>query len=75
MRDGGLLLDLSRLNDVTIDKDALRATSGPGRLHHELAATLSRRGLFFPIEPLNLCSDAIYLLPFSMSTFCATVTT
>src|SRR5262245_53457234 len=48
VRDGGLLLDLSRLNEVTIDKDALRATTGPGRLHHELAATLSRRGLFFP---------------------------
>ncbi len=48
IRDGGLLLDLSRLNEVHIDRTALRATTGPGRAGHELAALLARERLFFP---------------------------
>jgi hypothetical protein len=48
IREGGLLLDVSRLSAVTIDPQARRATSGPGRLQHELAAALNRRGMFFP---------------------------
>jgi FAD/FMN-containing dehydrogenase len=48
VRDGGLLLDVSRLDHVTIDKPAMRATTGPGRAGHELAKLLAREGLFFP---------------------------
>lgn len=48
VRDGGLLLDLSALDEVTVDPDAMRATTGPGRAGNELAALLGRRGLFFP---------------------------
>ena len=48
LRDGGLLLDVSRLDDVQIDERAMRATVGPGRAGHELAKRLARRGLFFP---------------------------
>lgn len=48
VRNGGLLLDLSALNEVTIDATAMRATTGPGRAGHELAALLGKRGLFFP---------------------------
>lgn len=48
VRDGGLLLDVSRLQDVTVDKENMRATTGPGRSGHELAALLARQGLFFP---------------------------
>lgn len=48
VRDGGLLLDVSALNEVTVDPGAMRATTGPGRAGNELAALLSRRSLFFP---------------------------
>jgi FAD/FMN-containing dehydrogenase len=48
VRDGGLLLDVSRLADVTIDAAARRATAGPGVAGHDLAGRLVRRGLFFP---------------------------
>ena len=48
VRDGGLLLDLSALQDVTVDKENLRATTGPGRAGHELCELLGKQGLFFP---------------------------
>jgi FAD/FMN-containing dehydrogenase len=48
VRDGGLLLDVSRLDDVRIDAFQMRATVGPGRKGHELAAMLARQQLFFP---------------------------
>jgi hypothetical protein len=48
VRDHGLLLDVSRLNEITIDEESLRATCGPGLLQQDLAAALGRRGLFFP---------------------------
>jgi FAD/FMN-containing dehydrogenase len=48
VRDGGLLHDVSRLDEVHVDKPALRATAGPGARGHELDARLAREGLFFP---------------------------
>jgi hypothetical protein len=42
VRDGGLLLDISRLDEVRIDNNARRATVGPGRAGHELADRQSR---------------------------------
>ena len=48
IREGGLLLDVSRLDAVTIDPVAMRATTGPGRTGHTLSAMLARKGLFFP---------------------------
>jgi FAD/FMN-containing dehydrogenase len=48
IRDGGLLLDVSRLDDVAIDAAASRATVGPGRAGNELAAALAEHDLFFP---------------------------
>ena len=48
VRDGGLLLDVSELKEVTVDEARMRATTGPGRAGHELAGLLARRGLFFP---------------------------
>ncbi len=48
VRDGGLLLDVSRLDAIQVDKKAMRATVGPGRSGHELAAKLGGIGLFFP---------------------------
>jgi len=48
VRNGGMLLDLSELRDVTVDEHRKIATTGPGRAGHELAEILSKRGLFFP---------------------------
>ncbi|TKD01547.1 FAD-binding oxidoreductase [Polyangium fumosum] len=48
LRDGGLLLDVSGLDEVTIDRKARRATTGPGRAGNELAEMLGRHSLFFP---------------------------
>jgi FAD/FMN-containing dehydrogenase len=48
LRDGGLLLDVSRLNRVHIDANALRATAGPGCSGYDLVTRLGRYGLFFP---------------------------
>jgi len=48
LRDGGLLLDVSALREVTIDREKRRATTGPGRAGNELADMLGRQSLFFP---------------------------
>lgn len=48
LRDGCVLLDLSRLKDFSIDSDNMTATVQPGRRGSELSGTLAERGLFFP---------------------------
>lgn len=48
VRDGGLLLDVSRLRSITIDKAAMRAVAGPGVGGSVLAGALGKQGLFFP---------------------------
>lgn len=48
IRDGGLLLDVSRLDEVRIDPAAMLAVAGPGRAGNELVAMLGSEGLFFP---------------------------
>jgi FAD/FMN-containing dehydrogenase len=49
VRDGGLLLDLSRLKGIEIDPDAMTATIEPGVHVHELADVLTSKGLYFPV--------------------------
>ncbi len=49
VRDGGMLLDVSRLNAVTIDARALRATVGPGCRGNQVNELLAPQKLFFPI--------------------------
>jgi len=49
VRDGGLLLDLSRLNEVEIDLERMIAVVGPGVRSNELDALLDRLGVFFPV--------------------------
>jgi len=49
LRDGGMLLDVSRLDAVEVDATAMRATAGPGVKGHELNDRLARRKLFFPV--------------------------
>lgn len=48
VRDGGMLLDVSRLNQSRIDPVALRATAGPGCAGSDLLPALMDQGLFFP---------------------------
>ncbi len=49
VRDGGVLLDVSRLDHVSIDKDTMVAVAGPGKGGSVLAADLDAHGLFFPV--------------------------
>lgn len=48
VRDGGLLLDVSRLDDCAVDADRMTAVVGPGKGGSVLAAELESEGLFFP---------------------------
>jgi FAD/FMN-containing dehydrogenase len=48
LRDGGLLLDVGRLDQCTIDAERMVAVVGPGKDGSVLAAELDAQGLFFP---------------------------
>ena len=48
LRDGGLLLDVSRLDYCTVDADRMTAEVGPGKVASVFAAELDSQGLFFP---------------------------
>ena len=48
VRDGGVLLDVSRLDHCTVDKEAMRAVVGPGMGGSVLAGLLGEQNLFFP---------------------------
>ena len=48
VRDGGLLIDLSRLQDVTVDPATRTATVQPSVKGPALQAALAPHGLFFP---------------------------
>lgn len=48
LRDGGLLLDVSRLDVCRVDREAMTAVVGPGKGGSVLAAELEQQGLFFP---------------------------
>lgn len=48
LRDGGLLLDVGRIDHCTVDQDRMIADVGPGKVASELAAELDAQGLFFP---------------------------
>jgi FAD/FMN-containing dehydrogenase len=49
LRDGGLLLDLSRLRDLSIDPVSRTATFQPGATSRELASALAEHDLAFPV--------------------------
>ena len=49
VRDGGMLLDISRLDDVAIDREKMRATVGPGCRGHQMQNLLAKQKLFFPV--------------------------
>jgi hypothetical protein len=49
IRDGGMLIDLSRLDSIVIDPVSGTATIGPGCLAGDLNAALAKHKLFFPV--------------------------
>jgi FAD/FMN-containing dehydrogenase len=49
IRDGGLMLDLSRMNGIAINEADGTAMIGPGCLAGELNEALAKRRLFFPV--------------------------
>ena len=62
LREGGLLLDMSRLNQIEVDVDAKVAVAGPGCWSVDLDRRLQREGLFFPIaHAVDVCLGG-YLL-------------
>jgi len=62
VRDGGLLLDVSRLDEVLLDAENLAAEVGPGVKGHELCGLLEDRGLFFPAGHCKGVAVGGYLL-------------
>ncbi|MBI1330580.1 MAG: FAD-binding protein [Alphaproteobacteria bacterium] len=49
IREGGMMIDMSRLNTIEIDAKARIAKVGPGCLCGDLNSALARRKLFFPV--------------------------
>jgi FAD/FMN-containing dehydrogenase len=49
IRNGGMLLDLSRLDTVEVDARAMRAVVGPGCKGDQVNTLLAKQNLFFPI--------------------------
>ena len=62
LRDGGLLIDLSRLNGVTVDVAAQRAAAQPAIKNTELVAALAQHGLAFPAGHCPTVGIGGYLL-------------
>jgi FAD/FMN-containing dehydrogenase len=48
LRDGGVLLDVSRLDHCSVNTDAMIARVGPGKAASVFALELDSQGLFFP---------------------------
>jgi len=48
VRDGGMLLDVSRLDSMSVDAEAMTATVGPGCRGDLVLGALAEEGLFFP---------------------------
>jgi FAD/FMN-containing dehydrogenase len=62
VREGGMLLDVSRLDCMLIDAEARRASVGPGCRGHEVDAALAQRKLFFPVGHCRNVGLGGYLL-------------
>jgi FAD/FMN-containing dehydrogenase len=62
LRDGGMLIDLSQLNGVTVDAAARTATAQPAIKNTELVAALEPHGLAFPAGHCPTVGIGGYLL-------------
>ena len=48
LREGGVVIDVSRMDHCTVDADRMIADVGPGKIANVFAAELESQGLFFP---------------------------
>ncbi|MEW2433250.1 FAD-dependent oxidoreductase [Streptomyces caniferus] len=62
LRDGTVLIDLSNLRHVTVDRDAMTGTAQPGIKGSELSSMLAGQDLFFPTGHCSGVSLGGYLL-------------
>jgi FAD/FMN-containing dehydrogenase len=62
LRDGGLLLDVSRLNTYTVDTERMVAVVGPGTSGNVLSLDLVKQDLFFPAGHVKGVGIGGYLL-------------
>jgi FAD/FMN-containing dehydrogenase len=62
LRDGAVLLDVSRLREISIDPATMSATVGPGVTNGELEAVLERSDLAFPVGHSPSVAVGGYLL-------------
>ena len=62
IRDGSLLLDMSRFRDLEVDAENKTAVVGPAIYARELATVLGRQGLGFPVAHCSTVPMGGYLL-------------
>ncbi|MGW2374749.1 FAD-binding oxidoreductase [Kitasatospora sp. NPDC001683] len=62
LRDGTVLIDLSNLRHVTLDRETMTGTAQPGIKGSELNTMLAKAGLFFPTGHCTGVSIGGYLL-------------
>ena len=62
LRDSGMLIDVSRLDGITVDKARKRASVGPGVICSALAERLRQDGLAFPTAHCGTVPISGYLL-------------
>lgn len=62
LRDGGMLIDVSRLRELRVDPGSRTAIAGPGVTGRELATALARHGLGFPVAHAGCVPLSGYLL-------------
>ena len=62
VRDGGIVLDMSRFRDLEIDAEHRTAVVGPAIYSRELATVLGRQGLGFPMAHCSTVPMGGYLL-------------
>lgn len=62
VRDGGIVLDMSRFRDLAVDAENNTAVVGPAIYARELAAVLGRQGLGFPMAHCSTVPLGGYLL-------------
>lgn len=62
IRDGGLMLDVSRLNGIEIDPITKTAIVGPGAEGGDVNQALAKAGLFFPVAHAYTVGMAGFLL-------------
>ncbi len=51
---GGVVLDLSAMDELTVEPANLLAVAGPGVLTHTLRSEAEKHGLFYPPDPASL---------------------